>query len=91
MQVLFPGREGLRVLWGPHGLHQLSGAVITPLFRHYGMSSWHGTDGAIITAFKPGHVLSNVGALGFVRLCALVSVLAAMCAVCCRSTSRCRT
>jgi len=54
MQALFPDRANLRILWGPGHMHQLSGAVTTPLFKHYGMSSWHSRDGAIISLFKPG-------------------------------------
>jgi inositol phosphorylceramide mannosyltransferase catalytic subunit len=60
MLSLYPGRNALRILWGPNNLHQLSGAVTTPLFRHLGLSSWHSVDGAIVHFFKfgpAGHIL----------------------------------
>jgi hypothetical protein len=60
MLSLFPGRDAMHILWGPDGLHQLSGVVHTPLFNHLGMSSWHSFDGAIITLFKPGHALGII-------------------------------
>lgn len=60
MQALFPGRKDLRILWGPNRLHQLSGAVTTPLFRHLGMSSWHNHDSSLIMLFKPGHPLARL-------------------------------
>jgi hypothetical protein len=60
MLSLFPGRDAMHILWGPDGLHQLSGVVHTPLFNHLGMSSWHSFDGAIITLFKPGHALGVI-------------------------------
>lgn len=63
MQALFPGRDDLRILWGPNRLHQLSGAVTTPVFHHLGMSSWHAADGALMSLFKPGHALARL--LGF--------------------------
>src|ERR1700753_3913768 len=54
MLSLSPGRDSLRILWGPNNMHQLSGAVTTPLFRHLGLSSWHSVDGAIVHMFKFG-------------------------------------
>jgi hypothetical protein len=56
MLSLYPSRdlEDMHILWGPHRLHQLSGAVTTPLFRHLGLSSWHSADGAIVHFFKFG-------------------------------------
>jgi hypothetical protein len=46
MFSLYPFRDELRILWGPNRLHQLSGPVVTPLFKHLGLSSWHEADGA---------------------------------------------
>lgn len=53
MHALFPGRNDLRILWGPNRLHHLSGAVTTPLFQHLGLSSWHSFDGVVITSALP--------------------------------------
>jgi len=58
MLSLFPSRDSLKILWGPHEMHQLSGRVVTPLFKHLGMSSWHSFDGALVAVFKPGRALS---------------------------------
>ena len=52
MHALFSPRSDLRILWGPKHLHRLSGAVTTPLFRHLGLSSWHGFDGALLRRFR---------------------------------------
>jgi hypothetical protein len=76
MLSLFPGRDALRILWGPDGMHQLSGVVVTPLFKHMGMSSWHSYDGAIITLFKPGHALGIIP-FGLVLRLAGIGVLIA--------------
>jgi hypothetical protein len=75
MLSLFPGRDKLHILWGPDGMHQLSGAVTTPLFRHFGMSSWHSFDGAIIAVFKPGHALSITDRRTYYRLVGFVVVI----------------
>lgn len=53
IHAFFPNRDDLRILWGPNRLHHLSGAVTTPLFRHFGMSSWHSFDGAALTTALP--------------------------------------
>ena len=53
MHALFPKRDDVRILWGPNRLHQLSGAVTTPLFQHLGMSSWHSFDGVMLTSALP--------------------------------------
>jgi hypothetical protein len=78
MLSLFPGRDKLRVLWGPNDMHQLSGAVTTPLFRHLGMSSWHSFDGALIAVFKPGHILSITDRRTYYRVGVLALVLLAL-------------
>jgi hypothetical protein len=75
MLSLFPGRDELHILWGPNGMHQLSGAVTTPLFRHLGMSSWHSFDGAIWAVFTPGHVLSITNGRTYYRLGGFVLML----------------
>jgi len=75
MLSFFPGRDELRILWGPDGMHQLSGPVTTPLFRHLGMSSWHSFDGAIWAAFSPGHVLSLTDGRTYCRLGGFVLML----------------
>jgi hypothetical protein len=72
MLSLFPDRDKLHILWGPNGMHQLSGAVTTPLFRHLGMSSWHSFDGAIWAVFKDGHALSITSRGTYVRLAGFV-------------------
>jgi hypothetical protein len=87
MLSLFPGRDSLRILWGPNGMHQLSGVVVTPLFKHLGMSSWHSFDGAIITLFKPGHALSMIPfglLLRLVILCVVGLTIVQVCRVCSR-------
>lgn len=53
MHAFFPDRNNLRILWGPKRLHQLSGAVTTPIFRHFGLSSWHAIDGRVFTSVLP--------------------------------------
>jgi hypothetical protein len=72
MLSLFPDRDKLHILWGPNGMHQLSGAVTTPLFRHLGMSSWHSFDGAIWAVFKDGHVLAITNWHTYARLGGIV-------------------
>jgi len=77
MLSLYPGRDALRILWGPNHLHQLSGAVTTPLFRHLGLSSWHSVDGAIVKKLKfgaMGHIASlalQIGVIGGVIFAAV--------------------
>jgi hypothetical protein len=78
MLSLFPGRDKLHILWGPNGMHQLSGAVTTPLFRHLGMSSWHSFDGAIWAVFKPGHALSLTDRRTYYRLAGFAIMLAGL-------------
>lgn len=76
MLSLYPGRDALHILWGPNALHQLSGAVTTPLFRHLGLSSWHSIDGAIVYMFKfgpGGHILAI--ALRLLLMAAIVFTL----------------
>lgn len=50
-------RKDLRVLAGGAGgerLHQLNGNVSTPLFHHWGSSSWHSYDAEIVKMVKTG-------------------------------------
>jgi hypothetical protein len=75
MQALFPGRADLRILWGPNRLHQLSGAVTTPLFRHLGMSSWHNHDSSFIMLFKPGHPLARIAAAVFSKTFLVITLV----------------
>ncbi|KAL6241224.1 hypothetical protein RBB50_011903 [Rhinocladiella similis] len=56
-------RSVLRVLWGPRRLHHLSGNVTTPLFHHFGSSSWHSYDAAFFKAIRsPSQSLFRIGA-----------------------------
>ncbi|KAB8277411.1 hypothetical protein BDV30DRAFT_192895 [Aspergillus minisclerotigenes] len=53
--TLQSNRTNLRILAGPPEqpkLHMLNGVVNTPLFRHFGSSSWHGHDARLIQFFK---------------------------------------
>jgi hypothetical protein len=75
MQALFPGRKDLRIIWGPNRLHQLSGAVTTPLFRHLGMSSWHNHDSSFIMLFKPGHPMARLAAAIFSKTFLFISLV----------------
>ncbi|KAA8646013.1 hypothetical protein EYZ11_009667 [Aspergillus tanneri] len=48
-------RTALRILSGPpehRTMHMLNGFVETPLFRHLGTSSWHGSDIAMLNVFN---------------------------------------
>src|SRR6266536_539053 len=51
MYTLQPDRTALRILAGPGSsphMHMLNGFVDTPLFRHFGTSSWHSFDAFVI-------------------------------------------
>jgi hypothetical protein len=61
MFSLYSNRTSLRILWGPNNLHQLSGPITTPLFKHLGLSSWHSVDGAILRTFKTGRLGRALG------------------------------
>jgi hypothetical protein len=79
MLSIYPTRDidDMHILWGPNRLHQLSGAVTTPLFRHLGLSSWHSADGAIVHFFKfgpAGHVLALAVRLGVITTVLYIAI-----------------
>lgn len=61
MFSLYPERNSLRILWGPDKMHQLSGPITTPLFKHLGLSSWHSVDGAILRVLNYRPVALAIG------------------------------
>lgn len=53
IHALQPNRSELKILAGPldnFKLHSLNGPVSTPIFTHFGSSSWHSYDASLIVS-----------------------------------------
>ncbi|KKK21996.1 hypothetical protein P175DRAFT_0554903 [Aspergillus ochraceoroseus IBT 24754] len=80
--TLQQNRTNLRILAGTPqlpNLHMLNGFVDTPLFRHFGSSSWHSKDARLIAFFKNMDQRILFAVLVF-SLAASVSFLVVLCA-----------
>ncbi|KKK25983.1 hypothetical protein ARAM_007594 [Aspergillus rambellii] len=80
--TLQQNRTNLRILAGTPqlpNLHMLNGFVDTPLFRHFGSSSWHSKDARLIAFFKNMDQRILFAVLVF-SLAASVSCLVVLCA-----------